>query len=346
MENFDVWEMDSIIDREWAPYLSDTEYRIVRFIFQRTCKFKKGVEWIPEKHFLEGVFDRQGAKVQGHLPVSGRTLYRNLQSLVDNGFVIRLRKNRNYPTQYSLNKLADLSRMAGRTCHGRQVGTVTDGRSIKEQGNNNMRIRTGSGKAPADIEGDLAGVSKRAQDKRSATKAKGNARGWEKAWEDAFKEFHGAENLIGWTKTHRSQIRVCLNRLPKTANKVAFIEFVVEHWSTIISSHFSWMKRKPTYPILSFLVKNFDAVFDAYSTFDKIGELPTQTSAKSSSGEPSASMRAEMKALREQNAMLKAERDDARRKAVKPKRVRKRVLKTSMDDNRDKHLVSGMPKWD
>jgi hypothetical protein len=82
--------------------LDHPEYRVVRFIFDRTAGWGKEWEAIPMRHFLAGVVGENGVTYAPPLNLSQRTVERALARLREVGALLA-RERSGAPTSYSLN---------------------------------------------------------------------------------------------------------------------------------------------------------------------------------------------------------------------------------------------------
>jgi DNA-binding PadR family transcriptional regulator len=94
--------------RIWTPYLTDREFRVLLFVFDRTYHFQKYAEVIPIRHFINGIHMESGYVVAAALPYKARTIYDALQSLRRKGVLFHRSEKKSSQPEYSINPEADL----------------------------------------------------------------------------------------------------------------------------------------------------------------------------------------------------------------------------------------------
>lgn len=80
-------DLSRIVFRDWAAILSPPELAIVMMVFDRTIGWGKEAEYIPHRHFLDGVYGDDGKCYNRGLNISRRSLIMMLKTLRDDGFL-------------------------------------------------------------------------------------------------------------------------------------------------------------------------------------------------------------------------------------------------------------------
>lgn len=90
------------IHAHWSPQMTTTEFSVVLFIFQRTYRFNKLSEYIPVRHFLNGITARNGRVIAPPVHIKRRMLLYVLNRLEKAGF-ITVKRRGGKDNEYSLN---------------------------------------------------------------------------------------------------------------------------------------------------------------------------------------------------------------------------------------------------
>ncbi len=75
-------DAQNIINRDWSHRLSHNEHTLLLWIVERTYAFNKVSEFIPIRHFLDGIVSANNNRVAGKIPFSRRTVFRTIDKLV------------------------------------------------------------------------------------------------------------------------------------------------------------------------------------------------------------------------------------------------------------------------
>jgi hypothetical protein len=73
---------------QWRSVLSPAEVEVLYYINERTTRYDKEVEKIPLKHFIEGVYTREGIRIIAGLNRNKSTIIKAYQQLQEKGLIV------------------------------------------------------------------------------------------------------------------------------------------------------------------------------------------------------------------------------------------------------------------
>jgi len=272
--------VDSYIDRHLSSSLTDAEYRVVRFVYQRTIKFGKTHEIIPLRHLLSGVTDREGNLIHAGLPYSASTIRRALRGLFSRQIILKFEKKGHAPSiglgfldRFEDQNYMQIAPKGGHSCEQGGWSRVTGGSGHScehpiNRENITMRKVTAGNAVPASLVGLGVSSSAKTKEAREKRKLKKTATAYETVFSDAWRSVYDDRGPTRWTVADLGIIKNALARLPASVDRAKFIEAIVFGWDQIMKSRFGWMKNRPSRPAVRFIARHVDVLYDAYSSGD------------------------------------------------------------------------------
>lgn len=275
----------------YAAVLPPFDFIVLQFVWMRTVFWGKKKEYIPARHFLNGVWNEQEgnwAGGAGGLNISRRTLTDALARLEQAGIIKREMRGNGFPYyEINLDKGEQMLRTPkvkekksgplAQPKNGPKRGVANAARGgsksryphnyeNKELENNHTAPaarETEPEKTAKEISEETYAAARAYTAKRRARKAERahreeHIRGLYQLWADACRAEYPDYVAPEWTP---KELRMAKNlrdklRAEKRGRCADFLIFAVQNWQRIIALHLKWMKKEtpPEYPRLSFLV--------------------------------------------------------------------------------------------
>lgn len=282
------------IDTQLVSDLTRSEYMVLRFINERTLRYQKEWEFIPMRHFLNGVFSGEGKRVHAGLPYAKATIIKAYQSLIEKGFLAKEDGTRNkfmIDYEHLLEVAGNMSLAITGLKKSRQgkTGTVTKGTttphqtvtkrpspSIKEQKIQSTGYPDASAPDSPEEEGETlesvlqetidAGRNRMRQraNKVSTNITMSNVKA---AWTQANLKHRKGRVIASITRKELGRLRKAFhtNTIPIGLNE--FLDWAVENWNSIGGKEMKWVKDFPATPDIGFFSTMFKHFVQAYGEF-------------------------------------------------------------------------------
>jgi hypothetical protein len=284
------------IDNYMVASLTPSQYQLLRFINERTLRYEKEWEYIPMRHFLEGVYSGRGELLHAGLPYAKATVIKAYQGLVDIGIIKQAGGTRNkFAIDYErLLEAAHTMALAHQGLKPSRRQTVTHRTSdleetvthrtsplLKEQKSRSDRypeadasqeIPSGGKREDKGTLHALLSTVTTSREKMAARAAKlaenitqENVKG---AWVTAHLEHRKERAMLSLSKSEIGKVRGVwrANRVPVPLNE--FITWAVANWNEIRTHEMKWCKGFPQVPDFKFFIgmlKWFVKAFGEYN---------------------------------------------------------------------------------
>jgi hypothetical protein len=270
------FETLKILNLNILTHLSSAEAKVLMFIWHRTVYWGKTSEYIPRRHFMDGV-----GEVAAPVGVSLRGLINALASLEKSG-VLKRWKAGNGGSYYSINFAWELPMLREpKNPKGRATGTLKEPKNRgcknctgtgaktaphKYENNKYELLKEGSapsGARPDDLQDSINRATAKSRERKAAKLAKASqyetAGGLERLWAAEVATRFPDADYTAWTVKDFGMVSKFRKNFSATQGSKTwpFFQFIIEHWQRIGVLYFSWMKNDlfPAYPDVGLVLK-------------------------------------------------------------------------------------------
>ena len=268
---------------EWREHLTDQELSLVQFVFFRTYMFNKMSEVIPVRHFVKGVWDRDGNLVTPGIQKSRPQVLRIIKRLTERNILVRSRAD-NGRYRYSLNAALTSNALqisaSGITGDTPPVSSVIPPEVSSviphiNRLNINGHINKGAGLNPhgvpemgfkenkTKVQDLIQSTSVNSKKRREVRKKKGSSYSFVTIWIDKMAEHYPNVAIPEFRKRDFVRLKTLLPSLKKY-DLSDFVETAIGSWSDIVRRSFGWMKDAPSIPSVMFMMTYVDKFIEAH----------------------------------------------------------------------------------
>ena len=345
-------QVSQAVDNLVIKNLTRSEYAVLRFINERTLRYDKEWEFIPMRHFLEGVFKADGTLLHAGLPYAKSSIIKAYQGLIDKGYLLKNDGTRN---KFSVNyqRLLEVAHTMALAQKGLKFPkkprrtvterTVTPLQTVTEETSPNKEQSELSTRYPEtdvsetrgrDIQQRVEKVQAKARAAR-AHKAKKLAENLtyqnvRAAWAVAHQKHRKDRTMLALTQKDFFKLRASWRAHKIPMALADFIEVVVRDWS-MFAYTFRWVEQgypqAPDFPFLSRMLKFFiehmaqDRDYQAH-----LAEVQGEVSAKVTVS-PRENAKVLRRMLDEAHEEIQQKEDQLRESKKSNMRLRKRIRK-------------------
>lgn len=328
--------------------LTPAEQAVLLFILERTLRFNKEWEYIPMRHFLNGVWMGNGELLHAGLNYSKSTIVKAYQSLVDKGLISKQGDTRNmFKINYEkvLAAAAEVTKMIKGLKPSKKRQGVTQKPtpvakgvtqeptpSFKEQKRDKYRNHAADAPKPRsrlrEIIDNTTSTGEQRRERRAAALSDGNITiaNLKAAWVIANKKHRSGQTRIAVSDKELSKIRNQWRTNNIDLPLREFIEWTVENWDELREKEMEWCTQMPSSPNFAFfggMLKSFVKARDEFNnrhrrTFRKREKLDTEATKRAAELEKDldraaaklASANRRKKELQRENTRLRREQTE------------------------------------
>lgn len=256
-----------------SPHVSDHEFRVLMFIFDRTYTYGKVSEAIPMRHFVQGVMTGDGIIIHPPVGMQRSRVYECLQNLVDNVIILRTARGNSAPL-LAINPIWEPTVSGKLDSSVREAGQASPISRTHNYKNITRKVAPAHTREANAIGKEMqakdalmaavAGATDKTHAARDKRKRKLSVTGLEKIWEDAFNAAYPDDTFFRWRVFEQSAFSKAVQRGVPRAMIDPFIQFAVSNFDNVINQHFAWMKTKPTVGV-GFVTKHIAEFYQAFS---------------------------------------------------------------------------------
>lgn len=284
----------NLIYSKWSRELTPAQITVLQFINIRTFKYGKSIEKIPARHFLEGVYSREGNQIHAGIGISQSTLKRALRGLGEQGLVHAHRKGRGtlHPTEYAIDfkmlergpdmssKLRMPKNLKGVTMNpsrGHNEPFKGSQRAI-EYTDSNKQIITSRNVPPTGGADGLSGAitaatsrnREKRRHKRSTLNAKITKSGVKALWQDLMIPRYPDEPMLFVTDKEWGRFKSQYNTIDLHGHTIVdVLTWIVDEWERLMDNEMSWVRKYTPnvyIPTMELVVKYFRRFVEVYAS--------------------------------------------------------------------------------